>query len=104
MDVDQPNQPRLDPDVASEMLLQLQAMESAIAVLRNRLLASAAPEVDRINLISVGKAGLIAGISDDRVRGLCREHPYPQGFGVKLGGRWQIYEPQFRRFLLAGRP
>lgn len=55
-----------------------------------------------VKLISVGAAGLKAGLSDDRVRALCREHPHgtsPGGFGFKMGGRWRVVEPMFLKYL-----
>ena len=85
--------------------------EAAIAVDRLRAIASTSNSArvadgHDVRLISVGAAGHFADLSDDRIRALCRQHPYgstPGGFGYRVGGRWQVVEAVFVQHIRAAR-
>lgn len=85
--------------------------EAAIAMDRLRAIAltfdsARLPANHDLRLISVGAAGHFADLSDDRIRALCRQHPYgstPGGFGYRVGGRWQVVEAIFVQHILTAR-
>lgn len=92
------------------------AIDREMAVAIDRIINAAASAMsrngatgqasDELKLISVGAAGHHANLTDDRIRQLCREHPYGSssaGFGYKRGGRWQVVDHIFRQYL-ARRP
>lgn len=91
-----------------------QAEAELLAIIADRFAKlRAATEVESVSaggdaaadLIEVGAAARLAGLSKSRMRKLCANHPLNTagGFGLKMAGRWRVLKAQFERYLANAR-
>jgi len=61
---------------------------------------AAAPDDGGLEFVDLCVAAFDSGISESRLRDLCKLHPLdaPGGFGFKQGGRWKVHRRRYRAF------
>lgn len=97
-------------DVVASIIRDLEAVIASAnaAIDRARALearaAVEAPQQDEgLEFVALCVAAFESGISDSRLRDLCKSHPLdaPGGFGFKEGGRWKVHQGRYRAFCAA---
>lgn len=73
------------------------------ALLTDRLRGAGAPQEEGLEFVALCVAAFDSGISESRLRDLCKLHPLdtPSGFGFKEGGRWKVHQARYRAFCAA---